>query len=158
MGRHEPRRQGRDRLGRHRPHRRRSTGRDSPTQGPVRRPRRPGRRAPGGRAVVIEEVCEVVITAPDPEWLATYTRKLVDDRLAAGGHVITDIRAIYRWQGEIHDKPEARVVLYTRRRLLPAIIERTNREHPYDVPHVTAMPLDGSPAYVQWVLDETSTP
>ncbi|WP_433208061.1 divalent-cation tolerance protein CutA [Dactylosporangium sp. CS-047395] len=104
-----------------------------------------------------EEVCEVVITAPDPDWLTSFTRSLVADRLAAGGHVITEIRAIYRWQGEVHDKAEARVVLYTRRSRLATIIERTNREHPYDVPHVTAMPFDGSPAYVQWVLDETST-
>ena len=105
-----------------------------------------------------EDVCEVVITAPDAEWLATFTRKLVEDRLAAGGHYTTTIRTIYRWHGEIFDKPEARVVLYTRRSQLPAIIERTNREHPYEVPHVTATPFDGSPAYVQWVLDETRTP
>lgn len=105
-----------------------------------------------------EEVCEVVITAPDAEWLATFTRKLVEDRLAAGGHHTTTIRAIYRWQGEIYDKPEARVVLYTRRSLVHAIIERTNREHPYEVPHVTASTIDGSPAYVQWVLDETREP
>ena len=70
---------------------------------------------------------------------------------------MTTIRAIYRWQGEIYDKPEARVVLYTRRSLVSAIIERTDRDHPYDVPHVSAMPFEGSPAYVKWVLDETST-
>jgi periplasmic divalent cation tolerance protein len=104
---------------------------------------------------VTEEVCEVVITAPDPDWLAAFTRSLVEDRLAAGGHHTTEIRAIYRWRGEIYDKPEARVVLYTRRSLLPAIIERTNREHPYEVPHVTAVAFEGSPAFVQWVLDET---
>lgn len=103
-----------------------------------------------------EEVCEVIITAPDAEWLSEFTRRLVDDRLAAAGHNITPIRSIYRWQGEIFDKQEARVALHTRRSLVPQIIERTNREHPYEVPCVAAMTFDGNPAYVQWVLDETS--
>jgi periplasmic divalent cation tolerance protein len=38
---------------------------------------------------------------------------------------------------------------------VPHIIDRTNREHPYEVPCVAAMTFDGNPAYVQWVLDET---
>lgn len=103
-----------------------------------------------------DEVSEVIITAPDAEWLAGFTRRLVEDRLAASGHNITPIRSIYRWQGEIFDKPEARVALHTRRSLVPQIIERTNREHPYEVPCVAAMTFEGNPAYVQWVLDETS--
>ena len=102
-----------------------------------------------------DEVCEVIITAPDAEWLAEFTRSLVDDRLAASGHNIAPIRSIYRWQGQIYDKPEARVALHTRRSLVPHIIDRTNREHPYEVPCVAAMTFDGNPAYVQWVLDET---
>ncbi len=105
-----------------------------------------------------EEVCEVIITAPDAEWLAAFTGRLVDDRLAASGHNIAPIRSIYRWQGEVYDKAEARVALHTRRSLLPAIIERTNREHPYEVPCVAAMTFDGNPAYVQWVLHETGAP
>jgi periplasmic divalent cation tolerance protein len=105
-----------------------------------------------------DEVCEVIITAPDAEWLAEFTRSLVEDRLAASGHNITPIRSIYRWQGHIYDKPEARVALHTRRSLLGRIVERTNRDHPYEVPCVAAMTFDGNPAYVQWVLDETITP
>jgi periplasmic divalent cation tolerance protein len=105
-----------------------------------------------------QEVCEVVITAPDAEWLAAFTGRLVGDRLAACGHNIAPVRSIYRWQGEIYDEAEARVALHTRRGLVPAIIDRTNREHPYDVPCVVAMIFDGNPAYVQWVLDETDAP
>jgi uncharacterized protein involved in tolerance to divalent cations len=59
------------------------------------------------------EVCEVVITAPDAEWLAGFTRRLVEDRLCASGHNIASIRSIYRWRGQIYDKSEARVALHT---------------------------------------------
>jgi periplasmic divalent cation tolerance protein len=93
----------------------------------------------------VDEVCEVVITAPDPDWLAAFTHKLVVDRLCAAGHNFVPIRSIYRWQGHVYDKREARVALRTRRSLLPEIIERTKREHPYEVPSVVAVPIvDGN--------------
>ncbi|GAB2582094.1 divalent-cation tolerance protein CutA [Paractinoplanes abujensis] len=105
------------------------------------------------------EVVEVVITAGDPEWLAAFTRRLVDDRLAACGHQIPAIRSIYRWQGEVHDDPEARVALHTRAELVDRIVDRANAEHPYDVPCVLALPvLAGNPAYLDWVRQETTPP
>jgi periplasmic divalent cation tolerance protein len=102
-----------------------------------------------------DELCEVVITAPDADWLAGFTRRLVDDRLAACGHLLPAIRSIYRWQGAVHDEPEARVALHTRRALLDRIIERADVEHPYEVPCVIATDFIGSPAYVDWVRAET---
>jgi len=104
-----------------------------------------------------DEVCEVVITGPSQEWVATFTRQLVDDRLAACGHIITEIRSIYRWEGSVHDETEARVALHTRRSLVSAIVDRANRDHSYDVPCVIALPIvDGNLAYVDWVLGETA--
>ena len=104
-----------------------------------------------------EEVCEVIITAPDAEWLAQFTRSLVEDRLCACGHNMTPIRTVYRWQGVVHDEAEARVALHTRRALVPEIISRTNREHPFGVPCVIALPIiEGNPAYLRWILDETN--
>jgi periplasmic divalent cation tolerance protein len=103
------------------------------------------------------EVCEVIITAPDAEWLAGFTRRLVEDRLCASGHNIAPIRSIYRWRGQIYDVTEARVALHTRASLVAEIIERTNKEHPYEVPCVVALPVvDGNPEYVSWVLAETT--
>ena len=75
-----------------------------------------------------DEVCEVIITAPDPDWLVEFTRRLVTDRLCASGHNFQPIRTIYRWHGQVHDKTEGRVALRTRRSLLPQIIERTKQD------------------------------
>ncbi|WP_341718334.1 divalent-cation tolerance protein CutA [Micromonospora sp. FIMYZ51] len=102
------------------------------------------------------DVVEVIITGPDAEWLAAFTRRLVDDRLAACGHNLAPIRSIYRWEGSVHDDPEARVALHTRASLVERITARANQEHPYEVPCVLALPVTGgNPAYLQWVLDET---
>jgi periplasmic divalent cation tolerance protein len=105
------------------------------------------------------DVCEVVITAPDAKWLAEFTRRLVEDRLVAGAHEVTAIRSIYRWAGEVHDRPEARVALHTRTELVPAIADRADAEHPYEVPCVVALAIEtGSPAYLDWIRTETVEP
>lgn len=102
-------------------------------------------------------ICEIVITAGDPQWLADFTRRLVADRLAACGQQVAAIRSIYRWDGEVRDEPEARVAVHTRVDLVDRIIERTEAEHPYDVPCVLVLPvLAANPAYVAWVRAETT--
>jgi periplasmic divalent cation tolerance protein len=108
---------------------------------------------------VDEEFCEVVVTAADAGWLTGFTRTLVEERLAACGHVTGEIRSVYRWEGEIHDEPEARVALHTRRSLVPALVARAGELHPYDVPCVIAVPLvGGDPAYLRWIGEETRQP
>ena len=106
-----------------------------------------------------EECCEVVVTAADIDWLAGFTRTLVEERLAACGHVIGPIRSVYRWEGAVHDEPEARVALHTRRSLVPAVVARTTELHLYDIPCVIAMSLkDGNPEDLRWIVDETREP
>ena len=106
-----------------------------------------------------EECCEVVLTAADADWLAGFTRTLVEERLAACAHLLTPIRSVYRWEGAVHDEPEARVGLHTRRSLVPAIVARTADGHPYDVPCVIALPVvDGNPDYLAWIRAETRAP
>ncbi|MGY1719261.1 MULTISPECIES: divalent-cation tolerance protein CutA [unclassified Blastococcus] len=106
-----------------------------------------------------EEFCEVVVTAADADWLAGYTRTLVDERLAACGHHTAPIRSVYRWEGAVQDESEARVALHTRRALVPRIVARTRELHPYDVPCVIALPLvGGNPDYLRWIAAETDSP
>jgi periplasmic divalent cation tolerance protein len=106
-----------------------------------------------------DDLCEVIITAPDADWLAAFTRRLVEARVAASGHNITPMRSIYRWRDEIHDHAEARVALHTRRSLLDRITAETTQQHPYEVPCVIAVPIiDGNPAYLQWIRDMTNEP
>jgi periplasmic divalent cation tolerance protein len=103
-----------------------------------------------------DDICEVVITAADSSWLAAFTRRLVEDRLAACGQEVAAIRSIYRWDGAVHDDPEARVTLHTRQSLVDRIVARADAEHPYEVPCVLALPIvAGNPAYLEWVRRET---
>jgi periplasmic divalent cation tolerance protein len=107
--------------------------------------------------VPASELCEVVITAPDPEWLKSFSRKLVEDRLAASAHNFAPVRSVYRWHGEIYERTEGRVSLHTRRSRVPEIVDRAKREHPYELPGVSTRPIDGgNPDYLAWISDATN--
>jgi hypothetical protein len=49
------------------------------------------------------------------------------------------------------------VILHTRKSLVPQVIERTDEEHPYDMPQILVLSvIDANPDYRSWVLDSTS--
>lgn len=106
----------------------------------------------------MSELAEVVITAPDPDWLLDLTRQLVAERLCASAHNFAPIRSVYRWRGEVIERTEGRVSLHTRAALVPAIVERVKASHPYEVPGISTRPIvGGNPDYLSWILEETST-
>ncbi|MFL6028365.1 MAG: divalent-cation tolerance protein CutA [Friedmanniella sp.] len=106
----------------------------------------------------IDDLCEVVITASDEQWLVDFTRQLVTDRLAACGHH-SQIRSVYTWEGSVQDDPETRVALHTRASLVESILARTLAVHPYAVPCVVALPIRAAnPAYADWVREVTRSP
>lgn len=105
----------------------------------------------------MSDLCEVVITAPDPEWLLEITRQLVTEGLAASVHNFTPVRSIYRWQGEIHERMEGRASLQTQKSRVPDIVAWVKSNHPYDVPGISTRPIeDGNPDYLDWMRSETS--
>jgi len=103
------------------------------------------------------DLCEVVITAPDPEWLKDLSRQLIEDGICASAHNFAPIRSIYRWQGEVHERTEGRVSLHTRQSRAREIVARTKHEHPYEVPSISTRPITGgNPDYLAWIAKETA--
>jgi periplasmic divalent cation tolerance protein len=104
----------------------------------------------------VTELCEVVITAPDPAWLLDLTRELVAERLCASAHNFAPVRSVYRWQDEILERMEGRASLHTRATLVQEIVNRVKAVHPYEVPGISARPItDGNPGYLRWISDQT---
>jgi periplasmic divalent cation tolerance protein len=108
---------------------------------------------------LMEDLCEVTITAPDREWLVDLCRQLIGARLAASAHVVHPITSVYRWQGDVHEAAEARAFLRSRVSLLDDLTAFVVERHPYEVPNVTAVPLiGGNPHYLAWLQLETGAP
>ncbi|MFJ9036200.1 divalent-cation tolerance protein CutA [Streptomyces sp. NPDC102406] len=101
------------------------------------------------------EICTVTVTAPDSAWLAGFVRQLVDDRLCACGHITESIKAVYRWQGDVHEDGEAHVSLHTSAERVPEIMRRVEEQHPYEVPCVIVAALRAAPSYAAWVVEQT---
>lgn len=100
------------------------------------------------------EVIVVLVTAPSAEVAAALARTLVEEGLAACGNVVPGLRSIYRWEGRIHDEPEALLVLKTRGERFEALSRRIVELHPYDVPEVLRLGVEaGHEPYLAWIRD-----
>jgi periplasmic divalent cation tolerance protein len=99
---------------------------------------------------------EIVVMAKSLDWLAGFTRSLVEDGLIASGQLLAPVRVISRQEGEVREEAQARVALHTRHILLQQVVDRVERDHPDQAPCVVALRLiDGSQEYLQWVVRET---
>ena len=99
----------------------------------------------------------VLTTLPAEGDRATaFARALVEDRVAACVNVLPEMRSIYRWKDVIEDEPERQVVIKTSRDRLDQLRERLEALHPYEVPELVVVPvIDGGPAYLDWVRQNT---
>lgn len=105
------------------------------------------------------DACDIVLTAPDGEWLARFTDALVADRLCAAAHRFPPIATTYWWRGELHREIEHRAHLHTRHSLSDAVVSRIEQEHTYEVPGVDVLPfVGGNPSYLEWIIAETVPP
>jgi periplasmic divalent cation tolerance protein len=95
----------------------------------------------------------VLVTAPDADTAARIARVLVEEKLAACGNVLPQVRSIYRWQGKVEDAGEALLLLKTGRARFKELVERVRQLHPYEVPEVIALPIEaGYDVYLDWIV------
>jgi periplasmic divalent cation tolerance protein len=94
----------------------------------------------------------VLVTAPSADKAAELARTLVEEQLAACGNVLPAVRSIYRWEGKVHDEPEALLFLKTRESLFEALRQRVVALHPYQVPEVLRLDVTaGHLPYLEWI-------
>jgi periplasmic divalent cation tolerance protein len=105
--------------------------------------------------------------APDQALIAVHTtvanhddarrlaREGITARLAACAQ-LEPIESHYIWKGALVEEPEIRITFKTTAARRPALMAWLRREHPYEIPAITAQPLqDPDPAYLSWVGEQT---
>ncbi len=96
----------------------------------------------------------VMTTIDDSERAAEIARALVEQKLAACVQ-ISPIRSVYRWDGEVQDDPELRLLIKTTRDRYAAVEALLKELHSYDLPAVVALDVAAaSPEYADWVASE----
>jgi periplasmic divalent cation tolerance protein len=101
--------------------------------------------------------CIIYMTAPNDAEARTIARVLVEERLAACVNILSGMRSVYRWEGEIQEDDEVVLIAKTRRDLVPALTDRIKDIHSYDCPCVVAIPIDGgNPEFLDWIDAQTS--
>ena len=103
-----------------------------------------------------ERIVTVLMTAPDRATGREVAARLVEERLAACGNVLDGVTSVFWWEGEVQDEDEVLVILKTTTARVSALTDRARELHPYDVPEVLALPVDGGlQEYMDWVREET---
>lgn len=98
----------------------------------------------------------VYTTMNDPDDAHRMARSVVEARLAACVH-IEEIRAVFRWENEIRDESEYRLLFKTSDTGFEALAAHIVAEHPYEEPAVWAMTMDkGSESFFEWIAAESS--
>jgi periplasmic divalent cation tolerance protein len=95
-----------------------------------------------------------VASAADAERIG---RALVERRLAACVNVVPGVTSIYAWKGAIAADPELLLVIKTRREKLDEVRGALLELHPYEVPELIALGIEGGhDAYLEWIRDSVS--
>jgi periplasmic divalent cation tolerance protein len=83
------------------------------------------------------------------------SREVITAGLAACAQ-LEPIESLYIWKGELVEEPEIRITFKTTRQRLQALMKVIREAHPYEIPAITATPLqDPDPAYLSWVVGQT---
>ena len=96
----------------------------------------------------------VYVTAPT-DAAGDLARLLVEERLAACVNRVS-CRSTYRWEGEIAEEDEEILLAKTTDDAYPALVERLEAEHPYEVPCIERFdPSDVLAPFEEWIEAET---
>jgi periplasmic divalent cation tolerance protein len=104
----------------------------------------------------LAEVWIALSTAPDQDVAERLGRLAVEESHAACANVISGLRSVYRWQGQIQNEPEVLIVFKTTREAYAGLADLVARHHPYEVPELIAFPVStGLAPYLRWVRENT---
>ena len=99
----------------------------------------------------------VFCTCGSPDEASRIANALVEERLAACVNIVPPIRSIYRWQGAVEQAAETLLLIKTTAERFPALRDRIQGLHSYEVPEIIAVPIyDGSAAYLSWLSGEVA--
>ena len=94
---------------------------------------------------------------PDRDSAQRIAHSLIESHAAACVNILAECSSVYRWQGKIESANEVPLLIKTTRSAYARLEELIRSLHPYELPEIIAVSVDsGLPAYLQWVIKESS--
>lgn len=98
----------------------------------------------------------VLSTCPNEDSASELAGGLIEARLAACVNILPQVRSVFRWRGEVQVEAEVLMVIKTTANRTAELEAWLLEHHPYDVPEVLVLPVEGgSRAYLDWLTEET---
>jgi periplasmic divalent cation tolerance protein len=109
-----------------------------------------------GRAMAEEQVLVVLATFPDLVKARQIGTLMVEMQLAACVNLLPGAESIYQWEGKLCREAEVLAVFKVARGREQALSEALVEAHPYEVPEVLVLPVEGgNETYLRWVAGQT---
>ncbi len=98
----------------------------------------------------------VLTTLPASVDRAAFAETLVREHLAACVNVLPEMQSVYRWKGKVEQEREHQVLIKTTAVRLHDVQARIRELHPYDVPELLVLRVDGGDEmYLDWISQST---
>jgi len=102
-------------------------------------------------------VISVYVVFTDDDEAERIGRAMVEEQLAACINILGPIRSFYRWKGAVETSEEVAAIFKTTDERAGLLITRIAALHGYEVPCITAWPIDKIlGTYADWVEDSVS--
>jgi periplasmic divalent cation tolerance protein len=101
----------------------------------------------------------VLSNLPDADNAHQLAQLIIARRLAACVNILAPCTSIYQWRGKTETASEVPVLIKTTQQCYPALQELIRDHHPYELPEIIQVSIDGgSDAYLQWLATTTMEP
>ncbi len=98
----------------------------------------------------------VLVTCGSEEEALKIAKALVEEHLGACVNLVSPVRSIYRWEGEVRDEKEWLLIIKTQKQRLEELERKVKALHSYSVPEIISLPItEGSSAYLNWIKENT---
>ncbi len=109
------------------------------------------------KTVIQEKVILVLTNMPDKASAEQLAESLVTQKLAACVNILSPCQSIYSWQGKLEHADEIPMLIKTNQVQYHALEAAIIKAHPYELPEIITINLDGGLSqYLQWVNAQLS--
>ncbi len=103
-----------------------------------------------------DDVVQIHVTHPDREALEQLVEKLVESHAIASANIVGPLASTYVWNGKSEHAEEWLAFMKTARARVDEVVATIDEGHPYEVPGIMVLTIDGGFApYLEWIRQTT---